>query len=174
MMTAKNLARYAFCLVSLAIAGTAVAGCYDAEYPQLCLFKASSLEFAPQLLEPESCPKNFQVEDGEAFFILSVLPDDVIAPAPLHVTLKTPCETVELEQEYTLQDEKVAGGSTQRSRALIPVVAPRGASCSLVVTAAVANYRGQESSHGTGETCDAIGAQCAAAISEDAGVDGGP
>lgn len=140
-------------------------GCSDPIYPSLCV----DLSHSPgnplgegggggsggAFPKTESkCSDGFFVSDGEGFIVRHQLPDGIETEETLHITVETPCKKLELEQKYT-----ASATNTEKLRiARIPVVAPPGASCSLVITASIANHRAQLTS--ATQSCADIASRC--------------
>jgi hypothetical protein len=93
----------------------------------MCVFSAT--EFPdPQEVKLEDCRDlPLKASEGDVMYVLHELPDGVEVEADLEVTVATPLES------------KIFTQSHAHRRLLFAFVAPKGASCSLQVTAKILN-----------------------------------
>lgn len=149
-------------LFPLMCAAALLGGCHDAIYPSLCLFTSDELGSSrPEEVDASKCPDGFKVTDGQGFYVLHELPPDVTASEPLHLKIATPCTTIEIDQSHTAPTKDAP------ARVLVPVVAPPGARCSLVVTASIENHSAEANSNG--DDCADVKAACDAAAGQGGG-----
>jgi hypothetical protein len=113
-------------LISLAVV-TRGLGCGSVERPQLCAFRAADFADPTSVTLDDCRAAPLQVNDGDVVYALHTLPDEVNIDDKLTVTVATPLEHQSFEHEHA--DHKV----------LFAFAAPKGAGCSLEITATIAN-----------------------------------
>lgn len=101
--------------------------CGELHRPELCVFSADQFG-DPQAATLEECRDlEFKASDGDVMYVLHELPEGVEVEADLNVTVATPLTTMSFTQTHA--DRRV----------IFAFVAPKGASCSLQVTATILN-----------------------------------
>ncbi len=122
------------------------AACTAVEEPELCVFSADELAASTSkdpldeaLCQPaagetaeEGCP-GFAIGAEQVFFVRHRLPAGLTGPGKLEIHIATPCATLDAAADTTIEAEHVDGV------VLLSRIAPRGAECSMAVTATIAN-----------------------------------
>jgi hypothetical protein len=156
-------------IVALAFAAlSANCGGTPPDYPSLCVILADGASTGAAASTTDQCgvttsgstlqcADDFTVADGQGFVVLHQLPDDIVTDASLHLTIETPCAKVESDHKHVMSSDE----SCLQPELRIPVTAPPGASCSLVITASIANHTAQRISRST--NCTDVTSVCKAA-----------
>ena len=151
-----------------AVGVLALSACKEPEEPTFCVLRAADFP-EPEKLDRDDCKAEHQrpprLHDGEGFFVLHLLPEDVAVDEPLTLTFTTPCKSTTIERRHA----RGSGQDASASRVLFAARAPAGASCSLAIEASILNSSdGIVTSPVGADSCAAVGGSC-----PDGGTDSG-
>jgi hypothetical protein len=122
-------------------------GCGSSEEPHLCVFAAGS--FDPDSVEGTTCEAKREVIAADStFFVVHVLPEDTTVDEPVTITVSTACSS---------QTKKYVHA---QGRVVVPLIAPKGSSCALTVTADLLNTSQKHTSLIDPALCTAEAAAC--------------
>ena len=135
-----------------------VSACAEPDVPDLCLFRSDSQNGAASAEKDCAAIANesLKIASGQPYYIRHELPEGIEPPESLEVHIATPCGESSFQASHAKLDEETKG----KYIVLVSKIAPRGAACSLIVTATIANSELRESAHPDAEACATIEQEC--------------